>query len=59
MKTTNKKTNRMERIKDVAHEIAVSKQHGFSDEWIKYREEEYKYWLKRIRWAIRKETVKK
>lgn len=44
---------RNDRIKEVAREIANSKTKGFTEEWEKYREEEYKYWLKRIRWAVR------
>ena len=44
---------RNDRIKEVAKEIANSKTKGFSEEWEKFREEEYKYWLKRIRWATR------
>jgi hypothetical protein len=42
-----------DRVKDIAHEIAGSKTKGFTKEWEEYREKEYKYWLKRIRWACR------
>jgi len=42
-----------ERVKDIAREIAASKTKGFTKEWDEYREKEYKYWLKRIRWACR------
>ncbi len=43
------------RIKEVAHEIAGSKTEGFTKEWEIYRKTEYEYWLKRIRWAVRKQ----
>jgi len=42
-----------DRVKDIAREIAGSKTKGFTKEWDEYREKEYKYWLKRIRWACR------
>ena len=42
-----------DRGKDIAREIANSKTKGFTKEWETFREQEYKYWLKRIRWACR------
>jgi len=43
--------NHKERVKDIAREIAGSRTQGFTKEWEAYRESQYKYWLKRIRWA--------